>query len=70
MLTLEYLKWKHFAKVINKSKISCKLNGVNVDDRFPVIGKTIKMPKGTTKEAIDYKLSRYVCYLIVQNAFR
>ena len=68
MLTLEYSKWEHFAKVINKAKISCKLSGVNVDDHFPIIGKTIKMPKGATKEVIDYKLSRYACYLIVQNA--
>ena len=68
MLTLEYSKWEHFAKVINKAKISCKLSEINVDDHFPVIGKTIKMPKGATKEVIDYKLSRYACYLIVQNA--
>lgn len=26
------------------------------------------MPKGALKEVIDYKLSRYACYLIVQNA--
>ena len=68
MLALEYSKWEHFAKVINKAKISCKLSGANVDDLFPVIGKTIKMPKGAAKEVIDYKLSRYACYLIVQNA--
>lgn len=68
MLALEYSKWEHFAKVINKAKISCKLSGIDVDDHFPVIGKTIKMPKGATKEVIDYKLSRYACYLIVQNA--
>ena len=61
MLALEYSKWEHFAKVINKAKISCKLSGFNVDDHFPVIGKMIKMPKGATKEVIDYKLSRYAC---------
>ena len=33
MIVLQYLKWEHFAKVINKAKISCKLSGVNVDDR-------------------------------------
>ena len=43
MLALEYSKWEHFAKVINKAKISCKLSGVNVDDHFPVIGKTRKL---------------------------
>ncbi len=68
MLALEYSKWEHFAKVINKAKVSCKLSGFNVDEHFPLKGKTIIMPKGATKEVIDYKLSRYACYLIVQNA--
>lgn len=47
MLALEYSKWEHFAKVINKAKISCKLSGVNVDDHFPVKGKIVK--SGATK---------------------
>ena len=68
MVALEYSKWEHFVKIINKAKNSCKLSGQNAGDHFPVIGKTIKMPKGATKEVIDYKLSRYACYLIVQNA--
>ena len=67
MLVLEYSKWEHFAKVINKAKISCKLSGVNIEDHFPVKGKIVKSG-ATTKEVIDYKLSRYACYLIVQNA--
>ena len=68
MRALEYSKWEHFAKVINKAKISCNLSGFNVEEHFPVKGKTIEMPNGATKEVIDYKLSRYACYLIVQNA--
>ena len=68
MNALEYSKWEHFAKVINKAKISCNLSGFNVEEHFPVKGKTIEMPNGATKEVIDYKLSRYACYLIVQNA--
>lgn len=67
MPMLEYSKWEHFAKVINKAKISCQLSGQNVDDHFPVKGKIVKSG-ATTKEVIDYKLSRYACYLIVQNA--
>lgn len=67
MLALEYSKWEHFAKVINKAKISCNLSGVNVEDHFPVKGKIVKSG-ATTKEVIDYKLSRYACYLIVQNS--
>lgn len=68
MSALEYSKQEHFAKVINKAKISCNLSGFNVEEHFPVKGKTIEMPNGATKEVIDYKLSRYACYLIVQNA--
>ena len=67
MTALEYSKWEHFAKVINKAKISCQLSGYNVDDHFPVKGKIVKSG-ATTKEVIDYKLTRYACYLIVQNA--
>lgn len=67
MPMLEYSKWEHFAKVINKAKVSCQLSGQNVDDHFPVKGKIVKSG-ATTKEVIDYKLSRYACYLIVQNA--
>lgn len=67
MPMLEYSKWEHFAKVINRAKASCQLSGQNVDDHFPVKGKIVKSG-ATTKEVIDYKLSRYACYLIVQNA--
>lgn len=67
MPMLEYSKWEHFAKVINKAKISCNLSGQSVEDHFPVKGKIVKSG-ATTKEVIDYKLSRYACYLIVQNA--
>lgn len=67
MPMLEYSKWEHFAKVINKAKVSCQLSGQSIDDHFPVKGKIVKSG-ATTKEVIDYKLSRYACYLIVQNA--
>ena len=43
------------------------MSGFNVEEHFPVKGKTIEIPNGATKEVID-KLSRYACYLIVQNA--
>ena len=36
-------------------------------DHFPEVRKTIQMPKNAIKEVIDYELSRYACYLIVQN---
>ena len=36
-------------------------------EHFVDIDKTIKMPKGATKNIRDYKLTRYECYLIAQN---
>mgnify|MGYP005782137115 FL=1 len=39
-----------------------------INDHFSLKGKTIHMPKGAKKVIVDYKLSRYACYLIVQNA--
>ena len=68
MVALEYSKWNNFVGVIEKAKIACDLSNNNVEDHFADVGKTIKMPKGATKEINDYQLSRYACYLIVQNA--
>lgn len=64
---LEYKEWRNFKKVIDKAMITCKLSKINVFDHFVEFNKTIDMPKGATKEVVDYKLSRYACYLIVQN---
>ena len=68
MPALEYSKWENFEKVIEKAKISCEQSKNNINDHFPDVRKTIKMPKGATKTIDDYKLSRYACYLIVQNS--
>ena len=67
MFILEYNKWENFEKVINKAKDACENSGITVVDHFPDIRKTIKMPKGAEKTILDYKLTRYACYLIAQN---
>ena len=51
----------------NQSKVACKESKYNVDDHFAVQRKMIKLGKGETRNINDYKLSRYACYLIVQN---
>ncbi len=65
---LEYKDWRSFQGVIEKSQISCSKSDNNINYHFVVNYKTIDMPKGASKDIIDYKLSRYACYLIVQNA--
>jgi DNA-damage-inducible protein D len=64
---LEYKKWENFAKVIDRAKLACKNSGFEIDERFPEVRKTIKMPNRAEKEILDYELTRYACYLIVQN---
>ncbi len=67
MIILEYKQWRRFENVINKAKKSCKNSDISVIEHFANIGKTIKMPKGAQKTILDYKLTRYACYLIAQN---
>ncbi len=68
MLALGYSKWGNFKKVIDKAKISCNISGNNVKDCFADVGKPIISGKGKKEFIEDYQLSRYACYLIVQNA--
>lgn len=64
---LEYKKWENFSKVIDRAKLACQNSGFEIYEHFPEVRKTIKMPKNAVKEVLDYELSRYACYLIVQN---
>ena len=67
MPLLEYSKWERFSNTIENAKIACKNSGYNVNYHFPRVGKMIKIAKGAKREVLDYKLSRYACYLIAQN---
>ena len=67
MKVLEYNKWENFHKVIKKSMISCEVSNNNVLEHFPEFRKPIKGGNGNVQNVLNYKLSRYACYLIVQN---
>lgn len=64
---LEYAKWDNFRKVIDKAMLACKNSGFTINDHFLDADKMIPMPKGASKRLKDYMLSRYACYLIMQN---
>ena len=64
---LEYTQWRRFENVINKAKLACKNSNIKVDDHFANVGKMVDIGSNTKRETIDYKLSRYACYLIAQN---
>ena len=64
---LEYHQWRSINDLIERAKIACQESKYNIDDHFAVQRKMIKLAKGATRKVIDYKLSRYACYLIVIN---
>ena len=68
MLILEYIKWQKFKEVINKAIISCKKSNYVIFYHFTQVGKMVEIGSKTKRKIEDYKLSRYACYLIAQNA--
>ena len=63
---LEYTQWRNFTKVIDKARIACKNSGYDIDDHFAEVSKIVEAG-ATSKPVTDFKLTRYACYLIVQN---
>lgn len=68
MYLLEYSKWENFHKVIKRAMIACETSNNNAFEHFPEFRKPIVGGNGNIQNVIDYHLSRYACYLIVQNA--
>jgi len=65
---LEYSEFRHFIPVIDRAKEACKNSGLSVSDHFEDILDMIELGKGAKRSVDSIKLSRYACYLIVQNA--
>lgn len=64
---LEYTEWRNFNQVIDKAKLACENSGKRVVEHFVDVNKSISSGYNTTRDIKDLKLSRYACYLIVQN---
>lgn len=65
---LEYNEYRNFLPVIEKAKIACKNSGQKIEDHFVDINEMVTIGSGAERELDSIKLSRYACYLIVQNA--
>ena len=67
-VVLDYKKWQKFINVIENAKITCEQSKFMIDDHFTQVGKMVDIGSKTSRNILDYKLSRYACYLIVQNS--
>ena len=68
MKVLSYKDWRYFDAVIEKAKIACQNSEITDIDHFVVDNKMVEIGSGARREQKDYKLTRYACYLIAQNA--
>ena len=64
---LGYNQWRSINDLIVRAISACKESKYNIDDHFALHRKMVDIGSKTTRKIIDYKLSRYACYLIVMN---
>ena len=64
---LEYQDWRNFQRVMEKAKQACAQSGHAVADHFGDVTKMVEIGSSARRPVEDVRLSRYACYLIVQN---
>lgn len=64
---LEYPQWRNFLPVLDKAREACRTSGQPPADHFADLRKMVEIGSGARREVEDVRLSRYACYLIVQN---
>jgi DNA-damage-inducible protein D len=65
---LGYGSYQYFEPVIEKARTACLKSGLKVEDHFMDVHEMIKIGKGGQREINTAHLSRYACYLAIQNA--
>lgn len=65
---LDYQDYRNFLRVIEKAKQACEGSGYELVDHFGDVTKMVDIGSGAQRAIEDIKLSRYACYLLVQNA--
>lgn len=65
---LEYAEFRNFLPVIDRAKEACQNSGQQVENHFVDSHEMVPIGSGAERKVESVKLSRYACYLIVQNA--
>lgn len=68
MGVLGYAKWQRFREVVQRAVMACQNSGQDPANHFTGTGKMVALGSGAKRKIEDFHLSRYACYLIIQNA--
>ncbi|MCH5051416.1 MULTISPECIES: DNA damage-inducible protein D [Pectobacterium] len=64
---LDYRDWRNFQNVLSRAAQACEVSNQEVSDHFVETTKMVVLGSGAQRELEDIHLSRYACYLVVQN---
>lgn len=64
---LDYADFRNFLNVVEKAKTACSRSGHSVPNHFGDFTEMVEIGSGAKRSVADMRLSRYACYLIVQN---
>jgi DNA-damage-inducible protein D len=64
---LDYSEYRHFVPVIARARKACQQSGQAVEDHFEDVLEMVVIGSGARRELPSLRLSRYACYLVVQN---
>jgi DNA-damage-inducible protein D len=64
---LDYSQYRHFLPVVERAKEACRNSGQAVEDHIEDVLTMVDIGSGAKRQVEDVRLSRYACYLIVQN---
>ncbi|MFK3825884.1 DNA damage-inducible protein D [Pseudomonas yamanorum] len=65
---LDYSQYRHFLPVVERAMDACRNSGQTISDHVEGVLTMVEIGSGAKRQLEDLRLSRYACYLIVQNA--
>ena len=64
---LEYQDWRNFMQVVEKARVACQQSNQSIEDHFGDVTRMVTIGSNAQRPVPDVQLTRYACYLIVQN---
>ena len=64
---LDYSQYRHFLPVVERAREACKNSGQPAEDHMEDVLTMVDIGSGAKRQVEDVRLSRYACYLVVQN---